>query len=313
MLNVKEQIKQEYQSRLRSGEKVRGLLTKLAKKYGVSRSTVSSWKKRDEDDWDDLSNASHRTVATESETDASRNWSKLKTEYLIGDYSSLEDFAIHKGIPVSGHFWNMVKGWSEERRAYQEEKSRKTVEKTIEKTAEKASDDISDFAVHTARTLLDAYEENQAVERKLIAKLYQKADQIIEEIDLKQVVIKRKKKAKVEAQIPATLRLGDVEIMSTGDFEFIQEEVETDIDIVKGIADHTKFESAVRGLERIQNMNRIAFGIDRLEKKEDRREELELKHDLRQSIITKQEEKDGSDPMKSGEIIVRFVDSESDY
>lgn len=62
----------------------------------------------------------------------------------------------------------------------------------------------------------------------------------------------------------------------SGDLEFIQKDIEEDIDLVVNIVDHLIFEAAVRGLEKIQKMNRINCGVDRKDKLDDKYQEMQI-------------------------------------
>lgn len=290
----------------------------LSQRYNIPEGTIKSWAKRE--GW---KRCNSREDATESMKDATTaekvaseteqrkyDWEKLKTEYLTGEYRNLKEFAELKQIPYNGYFFNNTSGWPNEKKRIEREMQEKIREQVITKTTEKASDEISDFAIQTAKTLLEVFEENQAIERTLIAKLYQKTDQIIEEMNQKQVVTKRKKKATVKAQIPANLNIGGQQLASKGDLEFIQEEVSEDIDVVVGIMDYEKYEAVTRGLERIQRMNRIAYGIERLERREDRiaerEERLKEKADKSRAAVLGIGAPDGASGEGGRPIIVEF-------
>jgi hypothetical protein len=74
---------------------------------------------------------------------AKHDWVELKTEYLLGDYKNLSDFATQKGLKRDGNFNKKTKNWTSEKAIKKQQKSKKTIEKTIEKVADKEADRLA--------------------------------------------------------------------------------------------------------------------------------------------------------------------------
>lgn len=302
----------ELKSAIRSEWEAGGISFKaLAQKYGKPEGTLKSWAKRE--GWQRCNYETDATerkkvatvdatvsekVATEEERQKC-DWESLRIDFITGDYKSLKDFADSKGIPYKSHFRERASGWIDEKQTKDRQTADKIISETIQKTAAKASDEFSDFAVETARTLLEVYEENLSAERLLIAKLYQRTDQLIDQVDLEQVFIKSKKRKKMKFDLVKGHEMTTGrETAVPGEMELIHEEEEIDLDIIPGLVNGKKYEAAVKGLARIQQMNCIAFGIDR----EERREDMLLQKQANKPV--------GEGAVNEGELIVRFVDGD---
>ncbi|MCM8901314.1 hypothetical protein KVG29_08785 [Caldicoprobacter algeriensis] len=64
------------------------------------------------------------------------DWDKLKKEFILGEYESVREFAAQKGIKYNGYFAAKTRGWTDEKRALQEQKQSKIIERVIEKQIE---------------------------------------------------------------------------------------------------------------------------------------------------------------------------------
>ncbi|AZR72519.1 hypothetical protein BBF96_03450 [Anoxybacter fermentans] len=160
-MDVKERIKLEYIEAIKAGKSKRGLLTKLARKHGISSSTVRSWKYRE--NWDELAETScsetfqkkkqnvatldKKNVATEAENVATDSeieteyykydWPALKEEFITGNYRTLKEFAEKQGINYKTLRDRAYREkWTEEKRQYINRLHAKSIEKTLELTAE---------------------------------------------------------------------------------------------------------------------------------------------------------------------------------
>ncbi|WPX08240.1 hypothetical protein [Anaerocellum danielii] len=67
------------------------------------------------------------------------DWEGLKSEFILGSYRSLKEFAEAKNINY-GLLRNKAKGWLQEKRQVERTKNNLIVEKTIQKHAELACD-----------------------------------------------------------------------------------------------------------------------------------------------------------------------------
>lgn len=75
---------------------------------------------------------------------AKYDWNQLKKEYILGDYKSVSQFIKSKKMPYNGTTKTKTKGWSEEKRLKQDQKTTKVIEKVIEKESEAEAQKIVD-------------------------------------------------------------------------------------------------------------------------------------------------------------------------
>lgn len=100
MLEVKERVRQEYQKRLRAGEKSRGLLSRIAQDFDLSPSTVRSWKMR-EGDWDDISGSLQNNVATDQTQTVATEMESVATKQMPESLPSESIAYVEPDIPES--------------------------------------------------------------------------------------------------------------------------------------------------------------------------------------------------------------------
>ena len=67
---------------------------------------------------------------------AKYDWTKLKREYLTGEYKSIAEFLREKGMTRTGFVNKQTSGWDKERATLQQEKSKKILESVTEKQIE---------------------------------------------------------------------------------------------------------------------------------------------------------------------------------
>jgi hypothetical protein len=128
------------------------------------------------------------------------NWDELKKEYMLGNYTSINDLVEKKGLKRSGNFNKQTKGWAEEKAHKEKIKSAKTIEKTIEKLAEKEADRqarilaVSDkllTKIESAITQLENYLVTKKVKTKTIEydeKTFRPSKEVTLEDEVKEIV-----------------------------------------------------------------------------------------------------------------------------
>lgn len=72
------------------------------------------------------------------------DWQALKTEYKVGTIKSVSAFLRGKGISLSGNTIRHIKGWAQERDAYQGELQKKIEEESKNKTADVIGEDVAE-------------------------------------------------------------------------------------------------------------------------------------------------------------------------
>lgn len=99
---------------------------------------------------------------------AKYDWNQLEKEYILGDYKSVKEFCKCKGINYNGNTQQQTKGWNENKKEKQLQKSCKTVEKVIEKEAEKEAQQIADIKSIANDLALNIIKANSQLEIYII-------------------------------------------------------------------------------------------------------------------------------------------------
>lgn len=290
MNGLREQVRNEYISLIKSGIKKKGLLTSLSQKHDIPVGTIRGWKSKDRWDSELEQNDSKKKPTPERSTDQAErskakrnvtenvrenqkhNWNKLKAKYLTGDYETVRDFMRKNGIKENGNTFQQTKGWSEEKREVEKRKSNALVEKTIEKTINKASDVISDVAVNIAQDLCDQIERRKLITLNLTDKILKKAGIAIDKTDIqllkKKTVTKSHLKTKVSKdKIQKFVEEQDalpkgVKVTQDGDMTVINTTMSEDIEERESVVDDRKLLNLAKTVDIAHKIDRIVLDMD---------------------------------------------------
>lgn len=152
-------IKREYRHRLKErmavGKTSRGLISELAKEYDRKRVTISTWKNRDPDNWDNIepsipeinvsqkkkesvATETKKTVATQKTNVATKpkkksnhskyDWDNLRNKFIKGKYPSLKAFADNEGIDPD-YLYHIAgeQNWLDQKSEYTQEVLRESI------------------------------------------------------------------------------------------------------------------------------------------------------------------------------------------